>query len=404
MSPMTCTGRLPDTSLSEACPEKACGRDNEEPLSLYVHVPFCRRRCSYCDFFLVTRLDHIDAFFKALAVETLAAAPLLRGRRVKSVHFGGGTPSLVPVRLLAGWLDLAASLCTFTSDVEIALEANPEDFGGNSMAELQAAGINRLSLGVQSFLSRKLSALGRLHTAGEASVITAEALNRFAAVSVDLICGVPGETLPEWSSDLQAALSLAVPHISVYMLSVEPKTLLQRSIAKGRVRVPDETVQASMYAAAIDVLGGSGYRHYEVSNFALSGHDSRYNLACWMREPYLGFGPSAHSFMRDDGSERRWANAGTLLRYLDNPQECVAFEEILSEEDRFVEQVFLTLRINRGLDVEFLRKHNKLGLNLTTAAEEFLARGWIVIENGQIFLTGKGFLFADHIAGEFISG
>ncbi len=404
MSPMTCTGRLPDISLSESCPDHACGPASDEPLSLYVHVPFCRRRCSYCDFFLVTRLDHIEAFFNALAVETLAAAPLLRGRRVKAVHIGGGTPSLVPVRLLTGWLDLAASLCTFTPDVEIALEANPEDLGGNSMAELQAAGINRLSLGVQSFLPRKLSALGRRHTAEEASVITAEALNRFAAVSVDLICGVPGETLPEWLVDLQAARSLVVPHISVYMLSVEPKTILERSIAKGRVRVPEEAVQASMYAAAIDTLGSSGYQHYEVSNFALSGHHSRYNLACWMREPYLGFGPSAHSFMRDDGSERRRANAGTLLRYLDNPRECVAFEEILSEEDRFVEQVFLTLRINLGLDVEFLRKHNKLGLNLSTAVEDFLARGWIVIESGQIFLTGKGFLFADHIAGEFISG
>lgn len=404
MSPMTCIGRLPDISLSESCPDHACGQASEEPLSLYVHVPFCRRRCSYCDFFLVTRLDHIEAFFNALAVETLAAAPLLRGRRVKAVHIGGGTPSLVPVRLLAGWLDLAASLCTFTPDVEIALEANPEDLGGNSMAELQAAGINRLSLGVQSFLPRKLSALGRRHTAEEASVITAEALNRFAAVSVDLICGVPGETLPEWLVDLQAARSLVVPHISVYMLSVEPKTILERSIAKGRVRVPEEAVQASMYAAAIDTLGSSGYQHYEVSNFALSGHHSRYNLACWMREPYLGFGPSAHSFMRDDGSERRRANAGTLMRYLDNPRECVAFEEILSEEDRFVEQVFLTLRINLGLDVEFLRKHNKLGLNLSTAVEDFLARGWIVIESGQIFLTGKGFLFADHIAGEFISG
>lgn len=378
-------------------------QDEERPLSLYIHVPFCSARCSYCDFFLVTRLDHIEAFFRALAVETRAAGPLLRGRTVKSIHFGGGTPSLAPVHLVAGWLELAASLCTFAPGIEIALEANPEDLSGNAMEELKAAGINRLSLGVQSYRQRKLSALGRRHSAEDALRITREAVSRFDSVSIDLICGVPGESTGEWLGDLQAALALAAQHISVYMLSVEPKTLLERRIARGLVTVPDEGVQASMYAAAIDMLSAGGYLHYEVSNFALPGHHSRYNLACWMREPYLGFGPSAHSFIFDGAFERRRANAGSLLRYLDNPAGSAAFEEVLSEEERFVEQVFLSLRINRGLDVEFLRKHNKLGLNLPKVTERFIANEWIVIENGRLRLTDKGFLFADHIAGELIS-
>ncbi|WP_292004059.1 radical SAM family heme chaperone HemW [Chlorobium sp.] len=378
-------------------------QDEGRPLSLYVHVPFCSSRCSYCDFFLVTRLDHIEAFFRALAIETCAAGPLFRGRSIKSVHFGGGTPSLVPVRFLAGWLELAASLCTFSSGIEIALEANPEDLSGDAMEELKAAGINRISLGVQSYRQRKLSALGRRHSAEDAMRITTEAVSRFDSVSIDLICGVPGESTGEWLGDLQAALALAAPHISVYMLSVEPKTLLERRIARGLVKVPDEGVQASMYAAAIDRLSAGGYHHYEVSNFAFPGHHSRYNLACWMREPYLGFGPSAHSFMTEGGIERRRANAPSLLRYFDNPAESAAFEEVLSEDERFVEHVFLSLRINRGLDVEFLRKHNKLGLSLPEVTERFIAKEWIVIENGQLLLTAKGFLFADHIAGELIS-
>lgn len=309
----------------------------------------------------------------------------------------------MPVHLVAGWLELAASLCTFAPGIEIALEANPEDLSGNAMEELKAAGINRLSLGVQSYRQRKLSALGRRHSAEDALRITREAVSRFDSVSIDLICGVPGESTGEWLGDLQAALALAAPHISVYMLSVEPKTLLERRIARGLVTVPDEGVQASMYAAAIDMLSAGGYLHYEVSNFALPGHHSRYNLACWMREPYLGFGPSAHSFIFDGAFERRRANAGSLLRYLDNPAGSAAFEEELSEEERFVEQVFLSLRINRGLDVEFLRKHNKLGLNLSKVTERFIANEWIVIENGRLRLTDKGFLFADHIAGELIS-
>jgi oxygen-independent coproporphyrinogen-3 oxidase len=401
---MTSSGPLPATSLSEELFPLALSRDASQDLSIYIHVPFCRSRCSYCDFFLVSRLDHIDAFFRALAVETLAAAPVLKNRTVKAVHFGGGTPSLVPVGLLAGWLELVSSLCTFSPGMEIALEANPEDLDGGAMEELRAAGINRLSLGVQSYQQRKLSVLGRQHSAEESLRVTGKALERFDTVSADLICGVPDESPEEWREDLKAALAAAVPHLSVYMLAVEPKTLLERRIAKGLTASPVESLQAVMYESAIKMLSGAGYRHYEVSNFACSGHHSRYNLACWMREPYLGFGPSAHSFMRFDGVEMRKANAGSLLRYLANPSGCISFEEILSEEEQYVEHVFLSLRINRGLDVEFLRKHNKLGQNLPDLLSLFSEKGWISIQNGAIYLTPAGFLFADHITGALISG
>ena len=373
-------------------------------LSLYVHIPFCKTRCSYCDFYLVTRTDHIGAFFKALSIETAYRSSDLKGRTISAIHFGGGTPSLVPVRYLAQWLDDIAALCRFAPDIEIALEANPEDLDGNAMDELRTAGITRLSIGVQSFTTEKLQALGRAHTAHESQKVTEAALRKFESVSVDLICGVPGEQLPLWEADLQEALAIRPQHISVYMLSVEPKTRFYRGVLHGEITVPDDDVQASLYEHALSEMTVQGYSHYEVSNFALPGYHSRYNLASWKREQYLGFGPSAHSFLVSDGQEIRSANVSSLTRYIATPDGAVTFREELSSDERFTEQVFLSLRINSGLDVEFLRKENKLGLRLSQTIARFEQKGWIEEHEGRLYLTPKGFLFADLIAGDFIFG
>ena len=373
-------------------------------LSLYVHIPFCKNRCSYCDFYLVTRTDHIGAYFKALSIETASRSSDLKGQTISAIHFGGGTPSMVPVRHLAEWLDEISSLCRFAPDIEIALEANPEDLGGNAMGELRAAGITRLSLGVQSFTAEKLQALGRAHSAHESQEVTKGALRKFESVSVDLICGVPGEHLPLWEADLHAALLLRPQHLSVYMLSVEPKTRLFGNVARGEITVPDDEAQASLYEHAISELVLQGYSHYEVSNFSLPGCHSRYNLASWKREQYLGFGPSAHSFLVSGGQEIRSANVSSLTRYIAAPGSAVVFREELSAEERFTEQVFLSLRINSGLDVEFLRKENKLGLRLSQTIVRFEQKGWIEEHEGRLYLTPKGFLFADLIAGDFIFG
>ena len=373
-------------------------------LSLYVHIPFCKTRCSYCDFYLVTRTDHIGAFFKALSIETAYRSSDLKGRTISAIHFGGGTPSLVPVRYLAQWLDDIAALCRFAPDIEIALEANPEDLDGNAMDELRTAGITRLSIGVQSFTTEKLQALGRAHTAHESQKVTEAALRKFESVSVDLICGVPGEQLPLWEADLQEALAIRPQHISVYMLSVEPKTRFYRGVLHGEITVPDDDVQASLYEHALSEMTVQGYSHYEVSNFALPGYHSRYNLASWKREQYLGFGPSAHSFLVSDEQEIRSANVSSLTRYIATPDSAVAFREELSPDERFTEQVFLSLRINSGLDVEFLRKENKLGLRLSQTIARFEQKGWIEEHEGRLYLTPKGFLFADLIAGDFIFG
>ena len=367
-------------------------------LTLYVHIPFCKVRCPYCDFYLVTQSDHISAFFKALSIETAARVDDLQGQIISAIHFGGGTPSFVPVRYLAQWLDEVAVFSTFAPGIEIALEANPEDLVPQTMAELRAAGITRLSLGVQSFMPEKLMLLGRKHTALQSQQVTAGALKIFNSVSVDLICGVPEEDLAMWDADLQAVFLLRPQHVSVYMLSIEPKTMFHRKIAKGMLAVPDDAVQAAFYEEALRRMAYHGYSHYEVSNFCLPGHHSRYNLASWSREPYLGFGPSAHSFLVTQDSEIRMANVSGLSRYIAAPEDAVVFREELSAEERFTEQVFLSLRINSGLAVEFLQKENKLGQLVLQSIDQFTERGWIRQHEGLIYLTEKGFLFADFIA------
>ena len=374
-------------------------------LSLYVHIPFCRERCLYCDFFLVTRKEHMGPFFKALGEETRAKAELLRGRRIKAIHFGGGTPSIAPVTLISDWLSQVAGLASLDPDAEITLEANPEDLDPLVLAELRGAGVNRLSIGVQSFTDRKLRALGRAHTAADSSRTVSEALERFDSVAIDLMCGAEGEGLDEWEGDLRAAMGLGVPHVSAYMLTLEEKTRLWRDVRRGMVELPGEELQAAMYDMAHRMLTGAGYRHYEVSNYALEGFHSRYNLGSWMREPYLGFGPSAHSFMVEGGVETRFSNACSLTRYLADPAHAVDFREVLTPWQRFDEEVFLSLRINRGLPLEFLKRgHSSELQRLDALLGGFLEKGWISLEGEVVTLTEAGFLFADQVAEELMHG
>jgi oxygen-independent coproporphyrinogen-3 oxidase len=373
-------------------------------ICLYVHIPFCRERCPYCDFFLVTKTGFVEPFFKALAAETASKASMLEGRTIRAVHFGGGTPSMVPPAFIYDWLSQVSSLARISSETEITLEANPEDLSFAALDALKDAGINRLSIGVQSFSDRKLRALGRAHTATDAVRTITGALERFPSVSIDLMCGAEEESAGEWEGDLQTALGLRPQHVSVYMLTLEEKTRLWRDVHKGLRTLPDEDVQASLYRQAMETLTGAGYLHYEISNYSLEGHHSQYNLASWMREPYLGFGPAAHSFLVTGQSEIRCSNVSSLGRYLENPSGAVDFREELTEAQRFDEEVFLSLRIRRPLSVEFLRKGNKLGLQqLDALLARLREKGWIGTDCDKVLLTDAGFLFADLVAAELLS-
>lgn len=373
--------------------------------SLYVHIPFCRERCLYCDFFLVSRLDHVERFFDALAGETRAKAPLFAGKEIGAIHFGGGTPSLVPVSLISNWLSQVAGTASLAEEIEITLEANPEDLSQVKFDELRQAGVNRLSIGVQSFTGRKLRALGRAHSEVDSFRTVTMAMERFGSVAIDLMCGTEGETLEEWEGDLAHAIGLRPQHVSVYMLTLEERTRLWREVRRGVVDLPGEEIQAAMYRQAQAMLTVAGYRQYEVSNYALDGYHSRYNLSSWKREPYLGFGPSAHSFMVSGDEEVRFSNVCSLTRYLADPAGSVDFREVLSPEQRFDEEVFLSLRINRGLPLSFLRSGREAGDgNLDEALSGFAEKGWVRIEDDILTLTGEGFLFADLIAADLIHG
>ncbi len=401
MLPMTFTMPLPVISFHNSSLDSP---DTSGMLHCYVHIPFCRNRCSYCDFFLITREGFQEPFFRALREETRSRAILLEGRTIRSVHFGGGTPSLVDPRYLEAWLNQVAGYATFHPELEITLEANPEDLTPQSLALWSSIGVNRLSIGIQSYNSRKLHALGRDHDALCARRVTGEAMERFRNVSVDLICGVEGESSALWGADLDDALSFGLQHLSVYMLTVEPSTRLARDVSKGLVQVPGEDELASMYSIASERLSSSGFEHYEVSNFARVGCFSRYNMGCWQRESYLGFGPSAHSLYTLGAAEWRSANVTSLTRYIAEPRELSSQREFLSEKDRRNEQIFLSLRLKTGLDAGLLQRWHSFDPRIDTAVDAFRQRGWLDVTGRTLKVTRKGFLFADLIAEELLLG
>ena len=368
----------------------------------YLHIPFCRQRCNYCDFFLVTRQDLQERFFHALDEETILRTAPYRDRKVKTVHVGGGTPSLVPSSYLGGWLETLDKHLSLDDTAEITLEANPEDITPEKSRELVSLGINRLSLGVQSFRPEKLHALGRRHSADQASRVVAAALDLFGNVSVDLICGVEGESLDMWEQDLHAVLASGTPHVSVYMLSVEKKTKLESLVRRGMVSLPGEHEQAAMYLKACELLEEQGFLHYEVSNFSKPGFFSRYNLGCWHRESYLGFGPSAHSFTVSSQKEIRSANVSSMLRYIASPGDAVLSSEIILEKERNDERIFLGLRLSSGLLLDELSGYHQGSRGFEETLDRLRAQGLVDIRDGVLVLSRKGFLFADKVAEELM--
>lgn len=374
---------------------------------LYFHIPFCRRRCHYCDFYFTTNTRLIAPFLDALRQELIARAPLFQNETVETIYFGGGTPSLLPATALAHLLDEVRQHYRLASSLELTLEANPEDVTDAYLTDLVSIGINRLSLGIQSFCDPKLRWLSREHTAAKSRAAVECALRYFHNVSLDLIFGVESESLAEWEQDLHVALQFQPPHLSTYSLTVEPRTLLDKLIRRGLRQPPMESLQAEMFLFTMQVLRAHGYCHYEVSNFAKPGFHSRHNAAYWNRTPYLGFGPSAHSFVKTAHGEVRFANQASLNAYLRSPADAVDFQETLSEKDIFNEIVLLALRQESGLSLsELAEKFRNLFAQFSQQYASKLstleAAGLVVLEAGPtepiIKLTDKGFTLADEIA------
>jgi len=354
---------------------------------LYVHVPFCLTRCGYCDFNAYEGLDGLKPRYLAgLIAEAALTAPAWIDESIDSVFLGGGTPTTMTPGQLG--LLLAALDSSFTIDrgAEITIEANPDTVDGPTLEALRAEGVDRLSMGAQSFDRAVLDALERIHQ--PEAVVRAFAAARgsgFDNVNLDLIYGAHGETLASWEATLQETVALAPEHVSAYALTIEPATPLGRAVAAGRVPGPDPDLQADMFLAACRILGDAGYRHYEVSNWARPGFECRHNLGYWERRPYLGLGAGAHSYRED----RRWWNTRPPVEYLERVERGevpVGGEERLEPSDAYLEEVFLRLRTLEGIPAAWVDDGAAAPL-LTSGLLEERADALVPTERGMLLLN-----------------
>ncbi len=371
---------------------------------IYVHIPFCRQACTYCNFHFSTSLRGRDDFLRALEAEIALRKDALGGVAVRTVYFGGGTPSLLSPAEIRAILETLARTFGFTSLEECTLEANPDDLSPAYLRDLRAVGlINRLSIGVQSFRDEDLRYTHRAHTATQAVAgIKAAQDAGFSDLSIDLIYGIPGLSDNAWRAALDTAEALRVPHLSAYALTVEEGTALHHAIEKKGAAPVDPEASARHFEILQDWAVAAGYEHYEISNLAKPGCYARHNTAYWSGAPYLGLGPSAHSF--DGAATRRWnvANnalySAALLRGAESPFE----EETLSSTDRLNEYLMTSLRTHWGCDLSKIEKDwsTEYAATLRKKAAPAVARGVAVQRDKTLVLTRVGRLFADGVAAE----
>ena len=366
---------------------------------VYVHVPFCLTRCSYCDFVTYTGMEGLRRPYAAALLEEAALAVAALGPEppvVTSVFVGGGTPTLLPPEDLARLLGRLRELLAFASGAEVTVEANPETVDAAMAAGLAGAGVSRVSMGAQSFDDRVLAALGRVHDAARvpAAVATLRAAG-VPALNLDLIYGGPGEDDRSWSATLEAAVALGPEHLSAYALTIEPATRFGRLVAAGRMAEPAEDDLADRYDAACRTLAGAGYAHYEVSNWARPGHASRHNLTYWRRGRYLGLGAGAHEF---DGTTRRWNLAGVpaYLAAVNGHRRPTEGQERLDPGQARFEALALRLRTVDGLGPDESRA---LGVDPAGEEADHLRAAALLAPGPGLALTEKGmFLHGEAVA------
>ncbi len=372
---------------------------------LYLHIPFCEQKCAYCDFYSVTALNDRDRFVKALCREIQLTAQKYTGKEVyDTIYFGGGTPSLLSARQIGRILETLHLHFAVSDRAEITLEANPGTMEQQMFKEFFAAGVNRLSLGVQSFNDDELRFLGRIHNADQArSALRRARQAGFQNLSVDLIFALPGQTPDTWQKNMREAFAFHPEHISAYNLIFEPGTPFYTQWQSGRILAQTEEREIDFWNLTLDTMEAGGYEAYEVSNFARSAaYYSRHNVKYWMHVPYLGFGPSAHSYHKN----RRWSNARSLGRYLaelERDKRPVDFEETLTPQMLEFEHILLRLRMYAGLHLdEFERKFGSEFLETyRTETNGFLERDLAKTDNGYFKLTRKGMLICDEILQDF---
>lgn len=367
---------------------------------IYIHIPFCKQACHYCDFHFSTSLKKKDEMVMALAKEIRLRKAEFADETVETIYFGGGTPSILSIGDLRMLIDEVYQNYKVAENSEITVEANPDDLTEAQIIALSENKINRLSIGIQSFYEEDLKLMNRAHNAEEAKTCLETATKYFDNITADLIYGIPGLTNEKWLNNIQTLLDLKIPHISSYALTVEPKTALQKFIKQGIVPQPDDAVAQEQFLMLVDVLEANGFVHYELSNFGKPGYFSKNNSAYWLGKKYLGIGPSAHSY---DGRNRSWNIANNSLYLKSLAEDKLPHEiETLSETDRYNEYIMTGLRTVWGVSLERIKA--EFGENmlhyLLQNAERYLKEEKLVLENGILRTTKKGKFFTDGIASD----
>lgn len=369
------------------------------PHAVYVHVPFCARKCAYCDFNAYAGAEAlIPAYVDALVREVDACVP--RACAAPTVYLGGGTPTLLEVEQAAALLAAVRRGFAVDPGAEITIEANPTSADAARFARLRALGFNRISIGVQAFDDGLLAAMDREHTGAQAErAVTAARAEGFGNVSIDLMFGFPGQSLAMWEETLGRALELGTDHVSLYSLTIEPGTRFERLHAGGKLTLPPEDDQVQMYELAVDALARAGLERYEVSNFARPGCEARHNMTYWRNEPYLGFGAGAVSY----SGGTRWTNEKHPARYIARVRSgapLAVTSETLDHRASAGETAMLGLRMARGLDLIALRRRygEPVTTELLRRLDGAIARGLVVLDATSARMTAAGFLLANEVA------
>lgn len=366
-----------------------------KPAGVYIHIPFCSSRCSYCDFATgIYQNDLAERYVRALIDEIRLSE--LSGARVDTIYFGGGTPSLLEPSQLARILEAVHERFEIDQQAEITLEINPGSATAEKLLAFRALGINRASFGAQTFDDHELAKLGRSHTAADARRTFHDLRAAgFTNISFDLIAGLPGQTLAGWERNVDEALALGPEHLSFYLLEVHSGTPLAQHIERGIQPVPDEDLAAVMYESILERAVAAGYEHYEISNLCLREFQSRHNTKYWTGEPYFGFGCSAHSY---DGVGRRWSNQRDVLLYLDlieNGSSSVVEQQQLNDSERRSEALFLGLRLMKGVNLDLCKEYER-------DLDRFREAGLLELDGDSVRLTRQGALLSNEVFSAFV--
>jgi len=367
---------------------------------IYIHIPFCKQACHYCDFHFSTSMKKKDEMVLALVKEIQMRKSEFENETIETIYFGGGTPSRLPIADLRLQMDSIYENYKVSENPEITLEANPDDLSEDYLIELSKIGINRLSIGIQSFFEDDLTMMNRAHNSAEAKKCLEIATQYFDNISLDLIYGIPGMSNEKWKQNIETALSFGIPHISSYALTVETKTALNKLIQTGKISQPKDEVAEEHFQILVETLENNGFVHYELSNFGKENYFSKNNSAYWLGKKYIGIGPSAHSY---NGISRSW-NVSNNVIYLKSLEENKLPNEIeiLSKTDRYNEYIMTGLRTIWGVSLDRIADEfgNEYFDYLQKQARKFIDDELLFVENKILKPTLKGKFLTDGIASD----